>query len=102
MEARLTSPLSRRMIDRAGLRPGQRVLDLATGRGEPAVPAAQRVAPNGWVVGIDTSQAMLDMARQRAENEGVTNLELRVMDAASLKDLKTASFDAVLSRWGLM
>ncbi len=45
---------------------------------------------------------MLDMARKRAEKEGLLNLDLRVMDAASLEELMDASFDAVLSRWGLM
>jgi SAM-dependent methyltransferase len=45
---------------------------------------------------------MLDMARQRVAREGVTNLELRVMNAEALEGIPTASVDATLARWGLM
>jgi SAM-dependent methyltransferase len=102
MEARLSAPLSERMLDLAGVGPGMRVLDLATGRGEPAIPAAHRVGPSGSVVGVDVSASMLAMARERAAHEGLTNLELRAMDAASLAGIPAASFDAILVRWGLM
>jgi SAM-dependent methyltransferase len=54
------------------------------------------------VLGIDISASMLAMARQRADQEGVTNLELRAMNAASLEGLPSAHFDAVLARWALM
>lgn len=79
-----------------------RVLDLATGRGEPAIPAARRVGPSGSVLGIDLSESMLAMARERAAREGITNLELRVMNAASLDGIPATYFDATLVRWGLM
>jgi SAM-dependent methyltransferase len=101
-EARLSAPLSERMLALAGLRPGMRVLDLATGRGEPAVRAARQVAPGGSVLGVDVSAAMLDMARERAAREGVTNLELRVGNAESLEGVPAAHFDVALARWGLM
>lgn len=102
MEARLTAPLTERMIDLAGIRPGMHLLDLGTGRGEPAISAARRVGPSGFVLGVDVSASMLDMARQRAAREGVTNLELRVMNAEALGGIPTACFDATLARWGLM
>jgi ubiquinone/menaquinone biosynthesis C-methylase UbiE len=101
-EARLAAPLSARMLDLAGVGPGQRVLDLATGRGEPAIPAAHRVGPRGAVIGVDPAASLLAMARERADREGLDNLELRAADAASPGELPAASFDAVLSRWGLM
>jgi 2-dehydropantoate 2-reductase len=102
MEARLTAHVSERMLDLANLRRGARVLDLAAGRGEPAIRAATRVAPEGSVVGIDVSAPMLGMARARARSEGVANLELRVMDAESLAGLEDRSFDAILARWCAM
>src|SRR5262245_52453311 len=102
MEARLTAPLSERMLDLAHLGPGMRVLDLASGRGEPCITAAHRVGPGGSVLGIDISTSMLAFARQRADEEGVTNLELREMDATSLEGIPSAHFHAVLARWGLM
>ncbi|MBL9020540.1 MAG: methyltransferase domain-containing protein [Myxococcales bacterium] len=101
-EARLTAPLSTRMIELAGLAPGHHVLDLATGRGEPAIAAAKRVAPSGTVLGVDIAASMLAMARERAETEGVTNLELRAMSAESLEGVPDRRFDAALARWGLM
>ena len=101
-EQRLTSPVSQRMIDLAQLQPGMHVLDLATGRGEPAIAAAQRVGPHGRVVGIDLSDAMLNMARRRAQDSGVENLELIVGDAQSLAGIPPLEFHAVLARWGLM
>ncbi|MCC6232076.1 MAG: class I SAM-dependent methyltransferase [Verrucomicrobiales bacterium] len=102
VEARLTAPLSDRMLDLARLRPGMRVIDLATGRGEPAIRAAHRVAPGGSVLGIDPAATMLQMARERAEREGVRNLELRTLRAESVGDLVEGAFDAGLMRWGLM
>ena len=59
IESRLTTPLSERMLDLAGLQAGMHVLDLATGRGEPALRAAARVSSQGSVLGIDLSGAML-------------------------------------------
>ena len=102
MEARLTRPVSERMVELAKLQPGMRVLDVATGRGEPAILAAQRVAPNGSVLGVDLSAELLEMARERATSEGVTNLELRVTDAEALEGVPAGSFDRTLARWGLM
>lgn len=102
MEARLTAPLSHRMLELGGVGRGLRVLDLATGRGEPAIAAAHRVGPEGFVLGVDSSASMLAMARDRAALDGLTNLELRVMDAAALDGIARSSFDVALSRWGLM
>lgn len=101
-ELRLTAPLSERMMDLARLGPGMRVLDLATGRGEPAVRVARRVAPGGMVVGVDVSKAMLRMARERADREGIANLELIGTDAETLLGVEATRFDATVVRWGLM
>ena len=101
-EARLSAPLSERMISLAGLRPGMRVLDIATGRGEPAVRVARAVLPGGNVLGVDVSASMLGMAKERAAREGVTNLELRVANAETLEGVPVGQFDATFARWGLM
>ncbi len=101
-ERRLTASVSERMLDLARLAPGMRVLDLATGRGEPAVRAAQRVAPNGTVLGVDMDEGVLRLARERAMGEGVSNLELLAANAATLDGLPPSHFDVTLSRWGLM
>jgi SAM-dependent methyltransferase len=90
-----------RLVELADLGPGDRVLDLGTGIGEPAATAARRVAPDGRVLGIDLAPAMIREGRRRIERLGLSNVELEVADIEEL-DLEPASFDAVLSRWTLM
>jgi ubiquinone/menaquinone biosynthesis C-methylase UbiE len=98
---RSLQPLGDRMLDLAQIRPGQRVLDVATGIGEPAISAAARVGPMGSVVAIDLAPEMLEIARERVRQAGVGIVELLEADAEAL-DLAPASFDAVLCRFGLM
>jgi ubiquinone/menaquinone biosynthesis C-methylase UbiE len=102
IESRLTAPVSERMLELAGLSPGMRVLDLATGRGEPAIRAAARVGPLGHVVGVDISDSLLRMAKERAAREGLSNLDLRVGDAEVLEGIPASHFDVATVRWGLM
>lgn len=90
-----------RLVELAALRPGDRVLDVGTGVGEPAVTAARRVAPGGRVLGIDLAPTMVREGRRRIRNLGVANVDLEVGDIESL-ELPPTSFDAVLSRWTLM
>lgn len=101
MIERAAAELSRCMLDTAGVTPGQRILDLATGVGEPALSAAGRVGPNGHVLGVDSSSMMIDLAISRVRAADVGNAEFRVGDIEAL-DLPPESFDAVLCRWGLM
>jgi SAM-dependent methyltransferase len=93
--------LSDRMVELAGIGPGSRILDVATGIGEPAVTAARRAGSAGRVVAIDLAPAMLAIARQRAQAAGLANIEFLEMDAEA-PALPPSSFDAVLCRWALM
>jgi enediyne biosynthesis protein CalE5 len=90
-----------RLVELAAVRPGNRVLDIATGSGEPALTAVRAVGPSGKVVAVDMSPGMLAIARERVVAAGLHNVELVESDAESLK-LDANSFDAVLCRWGLM
>ena len=92
---------TRQMLDLARIQPGQRILDIAAGAGEPAVSAAERVGPGGYVLATDISEGIVELARQVAEERGLEQIETRVMDGETL-DLPDASFDAVLCRLGLM
>lgn len=101
-ESRLTAALSERMLDLAGIGPGTRVLDLATGPGEPALRAARRVAPDGLVVGLDLNDGILEIAREKAHQNGLSNLDLRAADATVPQEVPSNWFHAVTARWGLM
>jgi ubiquinone/menaquinone biosynthesis C-methylase UbiE len=87
-------------VARTALEPGQRVLDLCCGAGASAIPAAHAVGPEGQVVGVDVSQALLELARRRADAEGLTNLELRCTDATAT-GCADGEFDAVICVFGV-
>ena len=89
------------MLDLAGVGPGGRVLDVAAGTGTQTLLAARRVGPSGYVLAIDISANMLALATEAAREAGLANVETRVVDARSL-DLEPDSFDAAISRNGLM
>lgn len=92
---------SRQMLFLAGIQPGQQVLDVAAGTGEPAITAAEQVGPDGYVLATDISEGVLELARQAAQDRGLGQFDTRAMDGEKL-DLPDASFDAVLCRLGLM
>ena len=92
---------TRRMLDLARIQPGQRVLDIAAGAGEPALSAAERVGAGGYVLATDISEGIVELALQVARERGLKQMEVRAMDGEKL-DLPDASFDAVLCRLGLM
>jgi cyclopropane fatty-acyl-phospholipid synthase-like methyltransferase len=94
-------PVTEAMLDLAKLKAGDRVLDLGAGAGEPSLSAAQRVGASGHVVATDISSNILEFAAQSARDRGLANLETRVMDGEK-PDLPDATFDAVLSRLGLI
>lgn len=98
---RPSQEVSDRLLELANVRPGHRVLDVATGIGEPAVTAARKVGAEGYVVATDMSPGMLKIARERASSLGLNNLEFLETDTESL-DVPDGSFDAALCRWGLM
>lgn len=102
VEARLTAPVSERMVELLGALPGDHVIDLATGRGEPALRIAHRVGPSGLVVCVEPSASILEMARERADREGLTNLQFHTTDAAELEGLPDYKFHSATCRWGLM
>jgi SAM-dependent methyltransferase len=96
-----TAPVSQKLLELAGVTPGGRVLDVACGTGEPAIPAARAVGTAGFVLATDISPEMIEVARDKAAAEGLRNIEFRLVDAEDL-DVPPESFDAVTCRWGMM
>ncbi|MEX0801456.1 MAG: class I SAM-dependent methyltransferase [Dehalococcoidia bacterium] len=97
----VTAPVTDRLLELANVGPAKRVLDIACGTGEPALPAARIVGPQGFVLATDIAPEMLEVAREKAAAEGVANVEFRLVDGEEL-DVEAESFDAVTCRCGIM
>ncbi len=95
------APVTRVMVRHAGLQSRARVVDVASGFGEPALTVARLVGPGRRVVATDLSPAMLAVAGERARGLGLGNVDLVEMDAEQ-PVLPQARFDAVMCRLGLM
>ncbi len=95
--------LSNHLVELAKINSSSKVLDIATGIGEPAITAAKKVGSgNGHVLATDISPQMLSIARQRAASLGLQDvIEFKEGDAETIS-LPDSAFDAVLCRWGLM
>jgi len=95
----MLAPFGRRLLAAVSLEPGERVLDVGCGNGAISLEAARAVEPGGRVTGLDLSAPMLEVARRRAEQQGI-DVEFARGDA------QTASFDqqfdVVVSRFGVM
>lgn len=87
-------------IDRLNLKPGQHVLDVCCGSGASALPAAEKVAPDGSVLGVDLSEKLLALARAKARAQHLDNIEFRVGDMLDLH-LPLLHFDAVVCVFGI-
>jgi SAM-dependent methyltransferase len=94
-------PVSLAMVESLGLQPGQRVLELAAGPGDTGFMAAELVRPGGTLISSDGAEPMIEVARARAAQLGIDNVEFRQLELEWI-DLETASVDAVLVRWGIM
>mgnify|MGYP005852881009 CR=1 FL=1 len=90
------------MLDLAGVKAGSRVLDVAAGAGEQTLRAAQRVGPSGHVLATDISPAILEYATAAVRRAGLSNVTTRELDGEALDVLPADSFDAVISRVGLI
>jgi ubiquinone/menaquinone biosynthesis C-methylase UbiE len=93
--------LTRAQLAVSALTPGQRVLDLASGTGDPALEVARIVGPSGHVAVTDLAPQMLEIAREQAARAHLTNLSYEVVDAHEMP-FPDASFDRVTCRLGVM
>lgn len=97
-----TQVVSKRLVELAEIKPGSKVLDIATGMGEPALTAAKKVGNTGHILAIDISPRMIYFAKQRAISLGLQDVvEFKEGDAETI-DFPSSTFDASLCRWGLM
>jgi SAM-dependent methyltransferase len=90
----------RRTVERIDLRPGERVLDVCSGSGGSALPAAEMVGANGYVVAVDLAGRLIDLARAKAEARHLKNIEFHIDDMLAL-GYPDHSFDAVVCVFGI-
>jgi SAM-dependent methyltransferase len=99
--ASFTRGATEAILEAAHLRPGQRVLDLASGVGDPALSIAAEVAPSGRVTATDLGSGMMSLAEELARKKGITNIEFREANAEALPFLD-GSYDVLTCRFGIM
>lgn len=95
-------PATERMLDLAGVETASRVLDVAAGAGGQSIAASRRAGPDGRVLATDLSPAILRHASKAAEALGLANVSTLELDGERLQQLPAASFDAAISRVGLI
>ena len=92
-------PSTRDFLQRVGIEPGMRVLDLGCGAGDVAFLAAEMVGPSGEVVGIDRSEVATSTAAARARAKGLAQVRFLQRELGDLEDLvHERPFDAVVGR----
>jgi SAM-dependent methyltransferase len=99
--AAFTRGATEALLEAAQLRPGQRVLELACGVGDPALSIAGEIAPSGHVTATDLGPGMMSLAEELASKQGLTNIEFREANAESLP-FPDASYDRLTCRFGIM
>jgi ubiquinone/menaquinone biosynthesis C-methylase UbiE len=90
-----------RTVERLDLQPGMRVLDVCSGSGGSAIPAARAVGPTGRVIAVDLADNLLARLRAKAERLGLTQLEARTGDLLDPPLEAAATFDAVVCVFGI-
>jgi SAM-dependent methyltransferase len=98
---RMAAPVTEWLVRALAPEPGDVVLELAAGQGDVGFAVAASLGADGRLISSDFSPAMLEIARRRAEELGLTNVEFRELDAEAL-DLDESSVDGVVCRWGFM
>ena len=95
----MLEPFRQAMLARLKVRAGERVLDIGTGPGEPAMTLARAVGSTGHVTGVDLSENMITIAREAAKARGLSNVDFFAMDCSALT-FPDSTFDAVASAFG--
>jgi len=89
-------------LEKLSAQPAEKILEIGFGTGHCLVALAKSVGPTGRVIGVDISDGMLAIARERLQHEGLSQrVDLHLGDAAKLDFLEAGSFDAVFMSFTL-
>jgi cyclopropane fatty-acyl-phospholipid synthase-like methyltransferase len=100
LQARMIQPTTSRLLRDAGIEVGSRVLDLGCGSGDVSILAAQMVGPTGSVVAIDRAPEAIELARARARDLGLDQIEFCISSAEDFHDAQP--FDMAVGRYVLI
>jgi ubiquinone/menaquinone biosynthesis C-methylase UbiE len=100
LQAQVLSPSTRRLFEQAGIMAGMKVLDVGSGAGDVALLLADMIGPSGTVIGVEGNATILDTARARVGEAGLSNVTFLVGDIESMQF--DAEFDAIVGRFVLM
>jgi ubiquinone/menaquinone biosynthesis C-methylase UbiE len=95
------APVGEALLDSLDIVPGDRVLDLASGTGEPALTLARRNRGDIEIVGIDSAEGMVRVAQSKVRAESLPGVRFECMSAEDLR-FDDSCFERVLCRFGLM
>ena len=95
----ILAPISQAAIERATVRPGERVVDIGCGTGATSIELGERVGPSGHVLGVDVSEPMLARATERLPAGAPVKF---VRADATTHQFQVATFDLLFSRFGVM
>ncbi|HLI50532.1 MAG TPA: methyltransferase domain-containing protein [Thermomicrobiaceae bacterium] len=98
----LLNELSEHLIELGEIAPGQRVLDVACGGGDPAFAIGEVIGPSGSVIAVDITEQMILAAQEFAQQHSVDNVDFRLIESELEINLPPASVDVVTCRCGLM
>lgn len=96
LQAQVLNPFTRRLLAQAGIVSGMKTLDVGSGAGDVTLLLAERVGPSGTVVGVESNPAMLEAARARVDDAGLSNVTFLLGDIESLQ--LDGEFDAIVGR----
>lgn len=97
----MIAPVGSALLEKADLRPGERVVDIGCGGGTTTIAAGRLVWPDGEAIGVDISAALIARAMDRASSAGVANVRFECADA-SVYSGDDVRFDRLISRFGSM
>ncbi|MDH3327056.1 MAG: class I SAM-dependent methyltransferase [Gammaproteobacteria bacterium] len=94
------APVGNAMLDVLESKSGDKILDIASGTGEPALTLARNISSVN-IVGVDAAEGMVNVAQAKVEKEGLTNISFNVMPVEQL-NYADNSFDHIICRFGVM
>ena len=95
------APVGVALLDALDVQPGDTVLDVASGTGEPALTLARRMGNTVKITGTDAAEAMVNVAQKKAAHEKLSHIQFQPMAAEKL-NFPDAAFDKILCRFGVM